>query len=168
MIKYTFSDGPVTINGGRKANPQVIGEALAEIAAAAGGKLTPPAVVEAARPVGHPLHAHFEWDDSKAAELYRHDQAREIIRVIRVDDEIHDEKPRAFLSVSDTSGVSYRALGEVQGSRDLQLLVLKQAERDLGAFQQRYRDLTDICDLVRPAAEAVKTRRKQAEARAPQ
>lgn len=165
MITYTFRDEPVAILNAKKADPQRIGRALAKIAADGAGRLTPSAVVEAARDVRSPLHRHFEWDDSKAAHAYRKDQAREIIRVIRAE-ENGSTPTRAFLSVSDGSGVSYRTAQEVMASVELQLAVLKAAERDLDAFTARYRDLVDICDDVRAAREKVKARRETAEARA--
>ena len=48
------------------------------------GKLTAHAVVDAARDAKSPLHGYFEWDDSKAAEQYRLDQARVLIRTVQV------------------------------------------------------------------------------------
>ena len=52
--------------------------ALAELESS-GGRLTPNGVVEAARDAASPLHYHFEWDDSVAAEQHRLDQARRLI-----------------------------------------------------------------------------------------
>lgn len=164
-MQYVFKDAPVAIMNAKKADPQRIGQALARIAADGGGRLTPDAVVEAARNARSALHRHFEWDDAKAASAYRLEQAREIIRVIRLDDGA-EEPTRAFLSVKDDSGVSYRTSQEVSGSIDLQLAVLKQAERDLDAFQKRYKELTEVCSDVISAREKVKTRREQLEARA--
>lgn len=165
MIKYVFREDPVAILNAKKADPQKIGQALAKIAEDCGGRLTPPAVVEAARNDKSPLHRHFEWDDAKAAQSYRLDQARAIIGVIRIDDDT-EEPTRAFLSVKDASGVSYRTAAEVSRSLDLQLAVLKQAERDLEAFGKRYRELEDICEDVAAAREKAKTRRAALEARA--
>lgn len=48
------------------------------------GRLTPAQVVEAARATSSALHDCFEWDDSVAAEQYRIDQAREIIRRVKI------------------------------------------------------------------------------------
>ena len=59
-------------------------EALKAIAARDGGLLRPAAVVEAARDESSPLHGAFCWDDTKAAELYRLDQAQRLIRSFRV------------------------------------------------------------------------------------
>lgn len=43
------------------------------------GRLTPRAVVEAARSKASPLHGCFEWDDKKAAAKHRLDTARRLI-----------------------------------------------------------------------------------------
>lgn len=58
--------------------------ALEEIAQRHGGGLTPPIVVEEARAKDHPLHDYFEWRDGIAAEKYREDQARALIRSVRI------------------------------------------------------------------------------------
>lgn len=161
MISYVFrEDEPLRLKAAGKANPQVIGEALDKIRVAAGGELEPKAVVDAAREKSHPLHAHFEWDDSLAAEAYRLDQARNVIRVVRVVDAATEEgTARAFVSVNGKNGVSYRSVDDVKHSRDLQQAVLAQAERDLEAFERRYRELKDICSIVRTARETVQRRR---------
>lgn len=49
-----------------------------------GGRLTPEAVVEAARAKSSPLHEHFEWNDGKAAAAWRIEQARVLIRSVTV------------------------------------------------------------------------------------
>ena len=43
------------------------------------GVIVPEAVVAAARDPGSPLHEHFTWDDSKAAESWRIVEARKLI-----------------------------------------------------------------------------------------
>jgi len=47
--------------------------------------LTPETVVEAARDPRSPLHSQFEWDDEAAGEAYRIQQARALIKRVRVD-----------------------------------------------------------------------------------
>lgn len=51
------------------------------------GKITAARVVEIARDHSSPLHSWFEWDDSKAAEAHRLQQARTLLRavVVKVD-----------------------------------------------------------------------------------
>jgi hypothetical protein len=49
------------------------------------GELTPERVVELARSRSSPLHEMFEWDDEVAAHAHRLQQARAIIRSVRVE-----------------------------------------------------------------------------------
>lgn len=163
-IRYVFRE-PLALKNADKANPQEIGEALAAIADEHEGRLTPGDVVEAARNKRSPLNPFFEWDDAAAAEAYRLDQARGLIRVVRVDVDT-DEPKRAYISVGDADGVSYRSLGDVQASTQLQLIVLKQAERDLSAWRKRYRELSDLCASVKIVEDRVADRRREVEGRA--
>lgn len=48
------------------------------------GAVTPHALLDASRPVDAPLHALFEWDNTKAAERWRLNQAQEIISSLRI------------------------------------------------------------------------------------
>jgi hypothetical protein len=162
MIKYRFKeDEPLTIKAADKANPQKIGEALTAISATNGGHLIPSAVVQAARDAKSVLHRHFEWTDKVAAEKYRLDQARSLIRCIHVEsDNTESGVARAFLSIREKDGTSYRSIDDVMNSADLQSRVLAQAERDLLAFENRYRNLSEVCDLIREARERLAARRK--------
>lgn len=168
MPRYVFrEDEPLRLKAGKEADAQRIGEALEALTALAEGELAPKAVVDAARSASHPLHAHFEWDDAIAAEAHRLEQARHIIRIVRVVDEDASEgNTRAFLSVSDKGGTSYRPMGDVKQSVDLQAAVLRAAARDLDAFQRRYRDLTDVCAIVTRAKDALSKRMDQGTRRA--
>jgi hypothetical protein len=162
MIKYRFKeDEPLTIKSADKANPQKIGEALTKISAINGGHLVPAAVVDAARDAKSVLHKHFEWNDKTAAEKFRLDQARSLIRSIHVESaDTESGVARAFLSIREKSGVSYRTIEDVLSSADLQQRIVAQAERDLISFETRYKNLTDICDLIRQARERLAVRRQ--------
>lgn len=155
MIRYVFGDQPLRIKNAKNADAQKIGEALAAVP---GQK--PRAVVEAARDPASVLHEHFDWDDGVAAEKWRMDQAREIVRCVRVHDErAGDEPVRAFHSIVTGDGVAYHSLQEVRTSPDLRDRLLEAAERDLIAFQTRYRVLKDVCAAVEPAKEMVRAKR---------
>jgi len=162
MVTYVFRE-PLTILNAKKANPQRIGEALEKIAVQSGGRLTPKGVVSAAKDPKHVLHRHFEWNDAKAAEAYRIDQARELIRVVRVEDS-EGEPKRAYLNIGDR-GHAYRSLADVMGSADLQAAVLRQADLDLAAWQRRYAELTEACADVMSAREKIAERRARQENR---
>lgn len=49
--------------------------------ASASNEITPRALWEAARNDEHPLHDEFEWDDALAADAYRDEQARRLLRL---------------------------------------------------------------------------------------
>ena len=162
MVKYVFKeDEPIRLKAAGQADAQIIGDALEEIRLRKGGELEPKAVVDTARSPNHPLHKHFEWNDAHAAESFRIDQARSIIRVVRiVDDTVYEGTVRAFLSVSGKTGVSYRSVEDVKRSSDLQDALMARAEKDLEGFEARYRELKDICQIVTSAREAVQRRRR--------
>jgi len=156
MTTYAF-DGAVP-GRAKRADPQEIGEALETIRLENGGELHPQAVVADARDAKSPLHRYFEWDDKKAAEAHRVDQARALIRSVRVIDD-NDEKARpAFLSIRNDDGVAYRSIRDVLNSRDLRQRLLEQAERDLESWTQRYRELREIVEMVEPARRELRRR----------
>lgn len=160
-MKYVFrEDGILTIKAADKADPQKIGEALEEIAGKNQGHITPEAIVESAKDRKGVLHRHFEWDDSVAAKKYRLDQARSIVQSIHVEADTESGYSRAFLSIREKDGTAYRTITEVLQSADLQSKVLAAAERDLLAFESRYRSLEDVCNLIRAAREQIAARRK--------
>lgn len=165
MIKYVFNeDIPVFLKAAKEADAQTIGEALEKIRQEHDGNLKPQDVVAAARNKKHPLHKHFEWDDATAANGYRRMQARGIIRITRqVDASSPKGTSRAFLSINAEEHRSYRALNEVKGSNTLMEAVLNAALKDLKAFEDRYGELIDICDMVKAARE--KTEKMRAEIR---
>ena len=157
MIKYVFKEDFVTIKNAAKADPQKIGEAIARTTVSRNGLLKPEYLwQEAENNKRHPLYKHFTWDLREAAEAHWTEQARELIRVIRVVGE--DEQPRrAFLSITtEADGTAYHALAEVMSSEDLQLRVRRQALRDLEAWQKRYADLKEICELVQLASDRLR------------
>lgn len=161
MIRYIFDEAPVRLKNAKEADPQKIGEALEKIRVAHGGELEPKHVVEEARREGHALHKFFEWDDKKAAEAFRIDQARGIIRIVRVDDPEEQTRHRAFLSINGPDGTSYRSLADIRTSRSMQARLLLQAERELEGFERRYGELRDVCALVAEARGLLKTQQDE-------
>lgn len=78
VIKYGFVEG-----WDLRIDPQTAGETLAKIARR-DGHVDPHIVVSESRPRTAPLHLYFEWDDWKAAEQHRVDQASKLIRSVRI------------------------------------------------------------------------------------
>lgn len=81
-------------------DPRVI-ERLQQLAAENGGQLTPDAVVADAKKKASPLHRYFDWDDKVAAMKWRREQARQLIRSVRVEVEQQEIKVRAIGYVQD-------------------------------------------------------------------
>ena len=152
-IRYAFADDDViAIPNASKANPQKIGEALARIERENNGLLKPRAVWKAAE--GKPRHAlypHFEWEDVKAADHWRDQQARVLVNTIRVVDAKDDDKGPAYFNVMQADGRGYRSYGEVMTNADLRRAVVAAALRDLNAWDARYHELKEICKLIEPA-----------------
>ncbi len=80
---------------------QAFGEALESLAKEKGGKFVPKDVVELARRKASPLHDYFDWEDKTAAAKWRVEQARHLVRVLKVKvDRDGDERlERAFICV---------------------------------------------------------------------
>jgi hypothetical protein len=123
------------------------------------GKLTPEQVVSEAADPSHPLHNHFEWDDTAAAHRFRLSQAGHLIRTckvrVRVEPE-RTERVRVFTHVQPRE--SYVPTDEALRSADRDV-VLEQAVRELEALRRKYQVLVEW-DLV--LNEASKRRRGKA------
>lgn len=118
------------------------------------GKLTPRLVVEAARAADHPLHERFDWDDETAAEAHRLNQARRLIRKVRVafvDAQADRQSVRQYLHVEriDPPEHVYQQIGDVAADPFTTQLVLREAEREWRRLKQRYGHLVEFVDLIR-------------------
>lgn len=111
------------------------------------GRLTPEAVLKAARNPKSPLHLCFEWDDTIAAEKYRQHQARNLVNHVRVQ-VLNEEtgelsKPqRVFVHDVDDEGPHYREIVDVEEAVTTDR-IMAQAISDLVDWVNRYEDLAD-------------------------
>jgi len=104
-------------------------------------------VVEAARPVDSPLHDAFEWEDSRAAELYRRQQAAYVLRSIDV--VVEDRPVRAFVVVQVTPDAptrEYLSINVVRRNGEFMAQVVAAARRDLRAWQRKYAEYVKLAD----------------------
>lgn len=107
-------------------------------------------LVDASREEGAPLHGCFEWDDSIAAERYRNDQAKAIMRGIVVESVGEPDKAdgvRAFVHVQST----YQPLEVVIRDADKRGELLAQAMRDMESFKRKY----EMIEQVKPVIDAI-------------
>lgn len=112
------------------------------------GALTPTLLVEAARPVDAPLHDRFEWDDEVAGERYRLDQARDLIRRVRVvyREATTEEQARSYRAYSSIPIDGGRAYVPTQAALDdpfQRRLLIQQLRREMAALHQKYEHLEE-------------------------
>src|SRR4029434_4959035 len=158
-VRYVFKEPRIGVKNAARADPDAIGRELARVTAENGGRLTTRAALNAARRPRSAMHRHIEWDDAVAAEAHRRDQMSELIRIVIVEDDEQDAPPRrAFISISDPVGRAYYTVDKILDNRELQLEILRQALRDIRALEERYRDLQEICQLVRVAGRRLEAR----------
>lgn len=132
------------VGGLQKASAQVAGDECERLANSAGG-LTPERLVEASRPISAPLHGEFEWNDRKAADKYRKQQARCIIDNLYIT--VTGEETittRAFVSLKETPVGAYTPMTQVMSSEELTDSLMETAERELESFRAKYKRLTKL------------------------
>lgn len=137
------------------ADAQVVGKEFERIEKR-DGCLKPPAIVDEARPETAPLHPHFTWDDQKAAELFRQDEARTLIRSVVLLTVEGEETPpsRAFVSVNSSpreetfEGSGYISVVRAMGDDQYREQVLKSALQELSAFRDRYKHLRELAVVI--------------------
>lgn len=136
-------------------DPQVVGEELDRLAGQSPGPIphvTPESVVEAARPKDAPLHPALTWDDAKAAELHRLNEARTLVRAVRVEkDDSTVSKVPQFVSVRvqaiDSS--AYVKTAVAMSDEEMRRQVLTDAMRQLRGWQTRYKHLTEFSGVTK-------------------
>lgn len=116
------------------------------------GKLTPKIVVDEARDPNHPLHNRFEWDDGVAAEKYREDQARGLIRLLRVtyrNAEGERGCVRSYHSVRTQEGYSYEPIEKITDNPMLTKILLADMRRDWQVLKRRYERFEEFAEMIR-------------------
>lgn len=95
------------------------------------------------------LHKLFEWNDTVAAEAYRNQQARDVIRFLKitvVDEETQEKEPtliRYFISTGKHDG-SYKKTEIVFKNATEADRVLENMKRDAENFINRYKIYSDL------------------------
>ncbi len=111
------------------------------------GELKLADVVEESRPETAPLHPIFEWDDKKAAEKYRIEQAKRLVCAIVRVDEREEQSPneiRAFVHAEK----AYHPVRVVLQHPDMRNEALRDAFRSMESFRQKYSSLTELSGVI--------------------
>ena len=121
-------------------------EELERIARKHDGILHPADVVREARDPRNILHDAFEWDDTAAAEAYRIEQAKQLIRVQVITIEHRAEPVRAFVSLSRDRAADggYRITADVISDEELYQEMCADAAEELLAFKRKYARIGEL------------------------
>lgn len=142
---YQFKDGSRC-----HGDAQKVGEALEEVRLKHEGFLDEKDVVAEASNRSSALHPYFEWNDKRAANEYRLDQARDLIRSIVVSyPESQNESVRYYVSVkpSEDQEARYYPTELAVKNEDMRQNILAAALRDMKSFMKRYEQLQELSKL---------------------
>lgn len=154
---FEFAEGSRFQAGEHPPAPEV-GAHLELLRQECKGELTPADVLKDARNPNSPLHSFFEWDDGEAAEQYRLQQARGLIRSV-VAIYTHPDKPatrtRAYIHIAEPSAPHYREVSHAMSQKKTRTMVLQKAWSEFVAWRKRYQDLKEFSTLFEAADEVV-------------
>ena len=124
------------------------------------GTLTPRQVLEYASDPTTALHSAFTWDDSEAADRYRVNEARSLIRrtfvVLPIPGSNEERRVHMALSLPQDRGtVGYRLMSHALGDPELRDQMIRSAMRELAAFRKKYADLQELAQVFSAIDETV-------------
>ena len=123
------------------------------------GYLIPDNVVEESKPVQAPLHGVFDWDDQKAADNWRRQQARLLIRSVQIEFADKSRQPvwvhTEILPPGRTQPIRfYQDASKIVERPDEWQVAVQEAERGLMQAAQRV-------DVLRALARARRAKKSQ-------
>ena len=126
--------------------PQVVGDTLADIENTH-GVIDPHTVVDESRPEDAPLHPVFEWCDEIAAERWRVEQARRVVRSVEIIAK-DPSSPTQIAYVNIQSQDGYVSAVTVRSQPDL----YQEAEKAYyGRVEAAHAQLVKVRELAPPA-----------------
>lgn len=116
------------------------------------GRLTPQNVVADARNRNSPLHDIFEWDDAKAADQYRLEQARELIRSVKIEVVTEERTVSTIRYIRDPTLAAkepgYVETMRIRTDKDVAIEALRAEISRLSATMERVESLAIVLDLT--------------------
>lgn len=125
-----------------------------------GESATPQQIVDRARDPQSELHKCFEWDDSKAAESWRRQQARQVRFFLRMESDEHPEEPQVHALHFTFSGEGYKTAEKVFQREDEYAMLLQRAKAELIAFQKKYEFLSGELDFILGVIDEMQAKRE--------
>ena len=119
------------------------------------GAVTRELFLQSAEPEDSPFHKLFEWDDERAANLYRLQQSNQVINSLCVEVRRKDgesQKVTAFVNVSvrNVEEARYVNIRSAMNDEEKRRNVLDDAKRELSWFVSKY-EKYQWFDKLRPA-----------------
>lgn len=144
--KYSWGDG-----WHPKMDANVVGGVVEKIESEHGA-VTKELLLEESRPEDSATHSMFEWDNDKAAEKWRLEQAKQTINALRVVYVKPDKEKvtvKAFVNVSDFSNKAvFRNVDIALRDEDMREIYLKRIRSELEAYIKRNQDFEELADLL--------------------
>ena len=113
------------------------------------GECKPEEIVEYAKHTDTELHKCFEWDDTKAAERWRVQQARIICNSLTVVVETITHDPIAVKVIEhDKDEKVYRPIVATVRNEDQYAQLLRSAKEELAAFKRRYQNIKELSAII--------------------
>jgi hypothetical protein len=108
--------------------------------------LSPPEVVDSAKPEGSPIHSYFEWDDEKCGIAHRLNQARHYLSHIIVVTEHCEEPIRAFhvVTISEDQKPQYVHIERIMREPGLLKQIRDSALRELKTWERTYKQYDEL------------------------
>lgn len=136
-----------------RGNQQEVAERMVELEREH-GKLTAEIVLAEAKNADSPLHACWEWDDSKAAENWYLEQARRLIQCVVMVTDIPNAPPvRAFVHLNDDE--RYVSIARAASDANMRETMLANARRDISHLKAKYKTFTQFCEALDKAEKAL-------------
>ena len=131
--------------------PEVVGKVFESLESEFGA-VTPENFLEASTPENSPTHKLFEWNDTKAAMLYRRKQSATIINDLRIEIVAEENKFKvpAFVNVSlkNDGSASYKDVIRSFEVAETREIVLNRAYSELAMFRSKYEKFQELATVI--------------------
>lgn len=109
-------------------------------------------VVEMAKDPGTESHALFDWDDAVAGPKWRKEQAKLIMRNLKVEfvhEEVSEDEAKAFTPVrlfygNPVESNGFAAITTIMGNKDMYDQLLERAKMEIKSFRKKYAMLKEL------------------------
>lgn len=143
------------------SHQKAIAQRLERIARRNGGILTPDAVIEDAQDKASPLHDQFTWDDTEAAKQWRLEQARSLIRSVKIEIKT-DERTVSTVRYIRNPEASHREQGyaDVTHLRTREDLAREALRRELAAAKALFERCESLAEAFQMQEEVIELRNR--------